>query len=418
VFIIFGTRPYGRVDAVEGEYAQTSFFHIYYMPLIPVKSAWVTQKVAFGEAYGLPTNLNWKSIAATYLRTWIVVAAIITWSIAPGIGTGVAALSLLAASAASYRWRSLRGERAKRRSDFNLLAFGTRCDPSLMTDDIRANMRAALETQNRAGRPPDDVARFGPTSLGEAAIAYGLLRLAACERRGGNERALAEQLIDGARDKMPEGDGPYRAVDAGVVAPQPAALDDAQVAEAVKATRAARAGGVEVAKKPWWQFKGNKAAAVGLLGLIAMGGILNTYAVWFGHKDIQAADVSRADEGRYVRVRCDSISDEGVIENLRHKVTDRVFVCETAHARNLIVLADPDTLTLDNVVDGKLRRLTEAGIEWPRDMTSAAYPQFLDTRGYDSELAESFIALGLALAAIGLAIFWWRRSKRSVQPSG
>ena len=68
--IIYGVRSYGRVDAHAGEHAQTKFFHIWFAPLVPVGSWWVT------PTGGHSIKPNLKSIAAGYLRIWGLIATI------------------------------------------------------------------------------------------------------------------------------------------------------------------------------------------------------------------------------------------------------------------------------------------------------------------------------------------------------
>jgi hypothetical protein len=72
-----------------------------------------------------------------------------------------------------------------------------------MPAEMRVRIAGALHerwTKMDPGRSPDDVARFGAKSAGEAVAAYGMLRLAALERRGKAERDAAEQLLRGTHD--------------------------------------------------------------------------------------------------------------------------------------------------------------------------------------------------------------------------
>src|SRR5439155_12422691 len=125
-------------------------------------------------------------------------------------------------------------------------------------------------------------------------------------------------------------------------------------------------------RKPWWKFTGNKAAAVGLLAMISMGGLLNNYAALLGHDDITAADVHKAPIGRYIRVTCDDITDGGTIVARHNKPTDHMFACATSEQKFLIVLSDPDVTTLDKEISGKLHRLYDAGITSPTDLRDHA----------------------------------------------
>ena len=115
---------------------------------------------------------------------------------------------------------------AHRRSDFQMLAFGTRCDPERMTSEMRAQLKLGLDERLAAldvKRSPDEVAELlGATSTREAVIAYGLLRLAAIDApRDARVKAAtaARRILDGARDAAPASDGPYRAADQDAASP-------------------------------------------------------------------------------------------------------------------------------------------------------------------------------------------------------
>lgn len=88
MFVLFGTRFYGRVEACDGCCRATAFFHLFFMPIVPRGSvvlldegnvvAKSSHHVPFlgGEssqttAYRtIPTTLSWKSLVLGYLRTW------------------------------------------------------------------------------------------------------------------------------------------------------------------------------------------------------------------------------------------------------------------------------------------------------------------------------------------------------------
>jgi hypothetical protein len=64
VIIIWGTRNGGKVEQREGQYALTRFAHVYWMPLFPVSSMWVT-----GDGVGHKMKLSPKSVFAGFMRT-------------------------------------------------------------------------------------------------------------------------------------------------------------------------------------------------------------------------------------------------------------------------------------------------------------------------------------------------------------
>ena len=410
MIVIYGRRSYGRVDEHGGEYAQTAFAHIYYMPLIPVSSFWVNRSVG-GTNYGLPIKLHWRSVAAAYLRTWAIVVAI-GLLLSPSVITGVFAMGLIAASVMSYTWRALRNAKARRRSDFNLLAFGTRCDPSLVTRDTRADLKASLDKRLAAlgtQRPPDDVARFGAVNLDEAVIAYGLLRIAALDRRGGPEAAAAERLLDGNHEVTPEGEGPYRRTEG--EARDAAVLHDQ--AAAVAAHHAARVHGARVAtspRTPWWKYRGSKIFAVLLLGVGGFGTLVTHTAALRGTREVGFADVVGS-ANRYVAVTCDDTSDVGELyegRGVSNKVTDHVFDCHLGD-HHLLVLTPPSVTELGTRIEGKLCESFDRE-PWPGELREllANTPLYLDVHGRTEELIEAIAGGVVGLLGLGLAVYWVR----------
>ena len=72
VYVRYGTRLSGKIDSCAGSYVATRFFHIYYIPLIPL-SSWLV----LGEDRALPMPMQWRSVLAGYLRGAISIAAIV-----------------------------------------------------------------------------------------------------------------------------------------------------------------------------------------------------------------------------------------------------------------------------------------------------------------------------------------------------
>jgi len=216
MFVIYGTAFYGQVDSHGGQHQLTKFFHIYYVPLLPVDTMWVTQDA--GRGYnGHAVQMSGRSVLAGYARVWgpiAATAAVVTGSPASMLAAGAFA----ALTAWTWKWRALRGARERRRSDFHLRAFGTRCDPLRMEEGLASVLQAHVAerwAQVSDGNTPEDVARLGAANPGQAVLAYASLRLAARLAPGDDARLAldaSERVLDAVKDsddRALEG-GPYR----------------------------------------------------------------------------------------------------------------------------------------------------------------------------------------------------------------
>jgi hypothetical protein len=207
VVIIYGVKPYGEVDEQAGQYAVTRFGHVYYLPVVPHGSLWVT-----GPGRGIPTPLNLKSVVAAYMRTWglLVGACIAIGCFSVSILLSILGVFVFAAGAGSWKlWRKRTTEDAKLRGNLNALAFGTYCSPELLSAPIREHYKLELQrrqeiTQN--ARPPEDVARFGTRDLGELVRSYGILSL----HGSSHAREQLSQLLELKAPSAELSDGIYR----------------------------------------------------------------------------------------------------------------------------------------------------------------------------------------------------------------
>jgi len=230
MIVIYGTRFYGEVDHYGGQRQLTKFFHIYYVPVLPVSTMWVTRETD-GGYNGHAVQMSGRSVLAGYARVWGPVAAVGAF-LAGSVGGLVAAGALVALSAWTWSWRSLRSAREQRRSDFHLLAFGTRCDPLQMDDQLASVLQAHIAerwAEVADGNSPEDVARLGATTPAQAVLAYASLRLAARLAPGDHARKSrddSERILDAIKDSGAalEG-GPYRSV-AQPQLPETASMDD------------------------------------------------------------------------------------------------------------------------------------------------------------------------------------------------
>jgi hypothetical protein len=225
MIVIYGTRCYGRVDAHGGQHHQTRFFHIYYVPLIPVESVWVTDSDSEGRYRGHDVRMSGRSVLAGYARVWGPLGAVACIA-SGGVGGIAAGVALGAVSVWTWTWRSLRSARDRRRSDFHQLAFGTRCDPLAMDEALATSLQPHIAqrwAQVSEGNSPEDVARLGASNPAQALMAYASLRLAARlapGRHAAAARADSERILDSIKDDPSQiGAGPYRS------APLPGASD-------------------------------------------------------------------------------------------------------------------------------------------------------------------------------------------------
>jgi hypothetical protein len=217
MLVIFGTQFYGEVDRHGGQRQLTRFFHIYYVPLVPIGTLWVTRNIE-GKLGGHAVAMNPRSVVAGYARVWGPVAAVAAIATA-SVGGLIVAGALAGLCAWSWSWRSLRSARERRRSDFHQLALGTRCDPLRMEPELASVLQADVAgrwAQVADGRTPEDVARLGATTPVQAVLAYASLRLAARlapPEHARAARADSERVLDAVRDidELALEGGPYRA---------------------------------------------------------------------------------------------------------------------------------------------------------------------------------------------------------------
>jgi hypothetical protein len=214
MIVIYGTRFYGQVDGYGGQRQLTKFFHIYYVPLVPVDTLWVTREDD-GQYRGHAVKMSGRSVLAAYARVWGPVAASASF-IAGSIGGFVAGVALLAVAGWTWSWRSVRSAREQRRSDFHLLAFGTRCDPLQMDAELATQLQTQVAQRWAAvaeGNSPEDIARLGAANPAQAVLAYASLRLAARLAPGNaaaSSRAASERILDAIKETPALDGGPYR----------------------------------------------------------------------------------------------------------------------------------------------------------------------------------------------------------------
>ena len=76
MYLIFGSSNYGKTDALKGLfYVVTEFFHVYYVPIIPLGSRVMVEGT--DEKLFKKIGFSWKSVLVTYLRGVGGVAAVV-----------------------------------------------------------------------------------------------------------------------------------------------------------------------------------------------------------------------------------------------------------------------------------------------------------------------------------------------------
>lgn len=159
MLIIYGLRFFGRVRECGSSYVATRFFHIWYVPLIPVGSQLILRSNEDGSVQGVSVPFNVKSMLAAYLRVWGPIALIAT--VASGIGavsemssdplamviagvfTAVVSLALLAGTIVSWAVVGRLSEDDKRKRSVYALHTGYFVDPADM-GEARDGIRDAL----------------------------------------------------------------------------------------------------------------------------------------------------------------------------------------------------------------------------------------------------------------------------------
>lgn len=75
--IVYGTRFYGKVRACGRSFLGTQFFHLYYVPLIPIGTHLILERNANGTLKTIKTSFSVRSMMAAYLRVWGPIACIL-----------------------------------------------------------------------------------------------------------------------------------------------------------------------------------------------------------------------------------------------------------------------------------------------------------------------------------------------------
>jgi hypothetical protein len=160
MIVVFGTRPYGKINACGSSYHATMFFHIWYLPPIPTESRPVLEAVANGTTRAIRVPYRFQSVLAAYMRAWGPIAIFLALLsgigamskasggpialVVQGILTGIVVLALLAATVFSYVALGKLSEDEKRKRAIYALHLGYAVDPADMGEAQAANIRNKL----------------------------------------------------------------------------------------------------------------------------------------------------------------------------------------------------------------------------------------------------------------------------------
>jgi hypothetical protein len=104
MIFVGGRRMMGRVEVLAGTFVTTQFLHVYYMPILPLRSHLVLEcgPGPNGVRRSVPIRLHPTSVLAGYLRPWSVVGACLAFlgAIAAGPGGGQLVLGFAGAALA------------------------------------------------------------------------------------------------------------------------------------------------------------------------------------------------------------------------------------------------------------------------------------------------------------------------------
>lgn len=158
MIIVYGTRLYGRIRACGRSFLATQFFHIWYVPLIPVGTRLVLEEMG-GQYRALNAPFSFKSMMAAYLRVWgplgVIIALVSGLStleevsddplalVVAGAFLGVVLLALVAGTVLSWAFLGRLSDEEKRQRSVYALHTGYFVDPAEM-GDARHALREGL----------------------------------------------------------------------------------------------------------------------------------------------------------------------------------------------------------------------------------------------------------------------------------
>ena len=185
MIIVYGTRFYGKVKAAGRSFLGTQFFHIYYVPLIPIGTHLILEEHGDGSYKGIKTGFSLKSMLAAYLRIWGPLATIAAICIGAGaiddmsdeplamavVGafTGVVVLAMLVGTILGWAVIGKLSPDEKRQRAVYALHMGYHVDPADMGEARNAFRDGLLGTITERAR---GLAAMGYRMSADPAVAW------------------------------------------------------------------------------------------------------------------------------------------------------------------------------------------------------------------------------------------------------
>jgi len=99
----YGTGFYGKINTYNDQWIETKFFHIVFIPLIPLSSMYVTSS-EYKRRGGINMELNSRSVLAAYARLFTFIAAAIALYVALAESYTISFLGLSIAFTCAILW--------------------------------------------------------------------------------------------------------------------------------------------------------------------------------------------------------------------------------------------------------------------------------------------------------------------------
>ena len=217
--IVYGTRFYGKVRACGRSFLGTQFFHLYYVPLIPIGTHLILEENANGTYKGIKTAFSIRSMLAAYLRVWGPIACIIAVCFGVsalddvgedglamavvGVFTAVVVLALLVGTILGWAVVGKLSTDEKRKRGVYALHMGYHVDPADLGDARHAFRDGLLSTISERAR---GMAAMGYRMNADPAVAWPHVALDPTH----NDEALITAAFTLARLDSSLADGPQK----------------------------------------------------------------------------------------------------------------------------------------------------------------------------------------------------------------